>query len=102
GRIVDFKNTVLILTTNLGTKDASKSVGGLGFAGANDAMSNYDRMKQKVNDELKQHFRPEFLNRIDDIVVFHQLSPEEIVEIVDLMLTRVDAQLKNKDMGMEV
>jgi len=102
GRIVDFKNTVLILTTNLGTRDASKSVGGLGFAGSNDNVSNYDRMKQKVNDELKQHFRPEFLNRIDDIVVFHQLSEAEIVEIVDLMAARVDTQLRNKDMGMEL
>jgi ATP-dependent Clp protease ATP-binding subunit ClpC len=102
GRIVDFKNTVLILTTNLGTKDASKSVGSLGFAGANDGASNYERMKQKVNDELKQHFRPEFLNRIDDIVVFHQLSEDEIVEIVDLMSARVDTQLRNKDMTMEL
>jgi len=102
GRIVDFKNTVLILTTNLGTKDASKSVGGLGFAGSNDTVSNYDRMKQKVNDELKQHFRPEFLNRIDDIVVFHQLTEAEIVEIVDLMAARVDTQLRNKDMAMEL
>jgi ATP-dependent Clp protease ATP-binding subunit ClpC len=102
GRIVDFKNTVLILTTNLGTRDASKSVGSLGFAAANDESSNYDRMKQKVNDELKQHFRPEFLNRIDDIIVFHQLTPEEIVEIVDLMMARVDTQLRNKDMGLEL
>jgi ATP-dependent Clp protease ATP-binding subunit ClpC len=102
GRIVDFKNTVLILTTNLGTRDASKSVGSLGFAGSNDEGSNYDRMKQKVNDELKQHFRPEFLNRIDDIVVFHQLTEDEIVQIVDLMAARVDAQLRNKDMGLEI
>jgi ATP-dependent Clp protease ATP-binding subunit ClpC len=101
GRIVDFKNTVLILTTNLGTRDVSKAVG-LGFAGANDDMSNYERMKQKVNDELKQHFRPEFLNRIDDIVVFHQLTTGEITQIVDLMSARVDAQLRNKDMGLEL
>ena len=59
-------------------------------------------MKTKVQEELKQHFRPEFLNRIDDIVVFHQLSQDEIVTIVDLMLNRVDGQLKNKDMGLEV
>jgi ATP-dependent Clp protease ATP-binding subunit ClpC len=59
-------------------------------------------MKTKVQDELKQHFRPEFLNRIDDIVVFHQLSEEEIIVIVDLMLKRVDEQLRNKDMGLEV
>src|SRR5688500_15165225 len=59
-------------------------------------------MKTKVNEELKQHFRPEFLNRIDDIVVFHQLSEDEIIHIVDLMLNRVDTALKNKDMGLEL
>src|SRR5829696_8113760 len=101
GRIVDFKNTVLILTTNLGTRDIAKAVG-LGFSTGNDTASNYERMKNKVTDELKQHFRPEFLNRIDDIIVFHQLTEEEIVSIVDIMLTRVDGQLKNKDMGLEL
>src|SRR5207253_6646413 len=101
GRIVDFKNTILILTTNLGTRDISKAVG-LGFSAGNDTQSNYERMKTRVNDELKQHFRPEFLNRIDDIVVFHQLTEEEIVQIVDLMLNRVEGQLKNKDMALEV
>src|SRR6201746_264417 len=101
GRVVDFKNTVLILTTNLGTRDVSKSVS-FGLQAANDTASNYDRMKQKVNDELKQHFRPEFLNRIDDIIVFHQLSETEIVQIVDLMIARLDGQLKNKDMGLEL
>jgi ATP-dependent Clp protease ATP-binding subunit ClpC len=101
GRIVDFKNTVLILTTNLGTRDIAKAVS-LGFQAGNDTASNYERMKNRVTDELKQHFRPEFLNRIDDIIVFHQLSEEEIVTIVDIMLTRVDGQLRNKDMGLEV
>ncbi len=102
GRIVDFKNTVLIMTTNLGTRDITKAVS-LGFqSGSDQAKTDYDRMKQRVNDELKQHFRPEFLNRIDDMIVFHQLSKLEIVEIVDLMLTRVDAQLRNKDMGLEL
>jgi ATP-dependent Clp protease ATP-binding subunit ClpC len=101
GRIVDFKNTVLILTTNLGTRDVSKAVT-LGFSANNDEASNYDRMKQKVNDELKQHFRPEFLNRIDDIIVFHQLTVDEIVRIVDLMTARLDAQMRNKDMGLEL
>jgi ATP-dependent Clp protease ATP-binding subunit ClpC len=101
GRIVDFKNTVLILTTNLGTRDVSKAVS-LGFQGSNDEGSNYERMKNKVNDELKQHFRPEFLNRIDDIIVFHQLTPEEIVSIVDLMIARLDVQMRNKDMGLEL
>ncbi len=101
GRIVDFKNTVLILTTNLGTRDASKSIGTLGFA-SDTGTGDYERMKNKVNDELKQHFRPEFLNRIDDIIVFHQLTPEEIVRIVDLMVARLDTQLRNKDMGLEL
>ncbi len=101
GRVVDFKNTVLILTTNLGTRDVSKSVS-FGLQALNDTDSNYDRMKQKVNDELKQHFRPEFLNRIDDIIVFHQLTEEEIVLIVDLMVARLDVQLRNKDMGLEL
>jgi ATP-dependent Clp protease ATP-binding subunit ClpC len=101
GRVVDFKNTVLIMTTNLGTRDIAKAVG-LGFAAGNDTVSNYERMKNRVVDELKQHFRPEFLNRIDDIIVFHQLTEEEIVRIVDIMLTRVDGQLRSKDMGLEV
>jgi ATP-dependent Clp protease ATP-binding subunit ClpC len=101
GRIVDFKNTVLILTTNLGTRDVSKAVS-LGFAAANDDASQYERMKTKVNDELKQHFRPEFLNRIDDIIVFHQLTEEQIITMVDLMITRVEAQLAGKDMAIEL
>ena len=101
GRIVDFKNTVLILTTNLGTRDIAKAVG-LGFSAGNDTASNYERMKNRVTDELKQHFKPEFLNRIDDIIVFHQLTEEEIVQIVDIMAARVDAQLRNKDMGLEL
>jgi ATP-dependent Clp protease ATP-binding subunit ClpC len=102
GRIVDFKNTVLIMTTNLGTRDISKSVN-IGFQASNDEGSNYERMKQRVHDELKQHFRPEFLNRIDDIVVFHQLTQDNIIEILDkIMLPRVDGALKNKDMGLEV
>jgi ATP-dependent Clp protease ATP-binding subunit ClpC len=101
GRIVDFKNTVLIMTSNLGTRDIGKGFN-LGFQKDNDKVGAYERMKTKVQEELKQHFRPEFLNRIDDIVVFHQLSEDEIITIVDLMLARVDAQLRNKDMGLEV
>ncbi len=101
GRVVDFKNTVVIMTTNLGTRDIAKGVN-LGFADASDTQTSYERMKAKVNDELKQHFRPEFLNRIDDIVVFHQLSQGEIVEIVDLMINKLDARLKDKDMALEL
>ncbi|MEV0108768.1 ATP-dependent Clp protease ATP-binding subunit [Nocardia sp. NPDC050799] len=99
GRTVDFKNTVLIFTSNLGTSDISKAVG-LGFTQSNAEGSNYERMKLKVNDELKKHFRPEFLNRIDDVIVFHQLTTDQIVQMVDLMIARVERQLKNKDMAI--
>ena len=101
GRQVDFKNTVIIMTTNLGTRDISKSLS-LGFTNVNDALGNYERMKNKVQDELKQHFRPEFLNRIDDVVVFHQLSENEIIQIVDLMIANLESRLKAKDMGIEL
>jgi ATP-dependent Clp protease ATP-binding subunit ClpC len=101
GRVVDFKNTVIIMTTNLGTRDISKGQN-LGFAGAGDSVTGYERMKAKVQDELKQHFRPEFLNRIDDIVVFHQLTEDEIVTIVDLMVAKLDERLRDKDMGVEL
>ncbi len=101
GRVVDFKNTIIIMTTNLGTRDISKSLS-LGFANMADAQGSYERMKAKVGDELKTHFRPEFLNRIDDIVVFHQLTEQEIVKIVDLMVAHLDERLRNKDMGIEL
>ena len=103
GRIVDFKNTVLIFTSNLGTRDISKAVGmGFSNAGEQDEAAQYERMKSKVDDELKKHFRPEFLNRIDDIVVFHQLTREQIVQMVDLLMGRVRRALEGKDMGIEV
>lgn len=101
GRTVDFKNTVIIMTTNLGTRDISKSLG-LGFSAADDDLGNYERMKGKVADELKNHFRPEFLNRIDDVIVFHQLNKEQIIQIVDLMIASLDDRLKAKDMGIEL
>jgi ATP-dependent Clp protease ATP-binding subunit ClpC len=100
GRMVDFKNTIIIMTTNLGTRDISK--GSLGFTSGADQTSSYQRMKDKVTDELKQHFRPEFLNRVDDTIVFPQLSPEEIVQIVDLEVAKLDQRLKDKDMGLEL
>src|SRR5699024_7620073 len=89
GREVDFKNTIIIMTTNMGTRDISSGLQ-LGFQVERDTKTDYDRMKQKVNEELKQHFRPEFLNRVDDTIVFPQLSMEEIVKIVDLFLERLD------------
>ncbi|MEY4735518.1 MAG: hypothetical protein RL428_853 [Actinomycetota bacterium] len=101
GRTVDFKNTVIIMTTNLGTRDISKSLG-LGFSNVEDDLGNYERMKGKVADELKSHFRPEFLNRIDDVIVFHQLNKEQIIQIVDLMVASLDDRLKAKDMGIEL
>ncbi|MEI7540049.1 MAG: ATP-dependent Clp protease ATP-binding subunit [Actinomycetes bacterium] len=101
GRTVDFKNTVIIMTTNLGTRDISKSLG-LGFANSDDDQTNYERMKGKVSDELKTHFRPEFLNRIDDIIVFHQLTKDQIIQIVDLMIKNLDDRLQAKDMGIEL
>ena len=101
GRTVDFKNTVLIFTSNLGTSDISKSVS-LGFSGGNDSGTKYEKMKQKVNEEMKKHFRPEFLNRIDDIIVFHQLTKDQIIMMVDLMIGRVEKQLKAKDMELEL
>jgi ATP-dependent Clp protease ATP-binding subunit ClpC len=101
GRVVDFKNTVIIMTTNLGTRDIAKGIS-LGFSAGNDTSSSYERMKNKVNDELKSHFRPEFLNRVDDTIVFPQLTPEEIVTIVDLMIAKLDKRLRDKDMGLEL
>jgi ATP-dependent Clp protease ATP-binding subunit ClpC len=101
GRVVDFKNTVIVMTTNLGSRDISKAVN-LGFQQGSDAESGYEKMKAKVSDELKQHFRPEFLNRVDDIVVFHQLSQEEIEQIVDLLVAKIEGRLKDRDMGIEL
>jgi len=99
GRSVDFRNTVLIMTSNLGTQDLRKA--NLGFSKADEAVS-YERMKEKVNDALKQHFRPEFLNRIDDTIVFHELSKEEVTQIVDLMIKRVVKQLESQGLGLEL
>ncbi|MUL41860.1 ATP-dependent Clp protease ATP-binding subunit [Streptomonospora sp. PA3] len=101
GRNVDFKNTVIIMTTNLGTRDISKGAA-MGFAKEDDAQTNYDRMKAKVQEELKQNFRPEFLNRVDDVIVFHQLTEQEIIDIVDLMVEKLDERLKDRDMGLEL
>ena len=94
GRTVDFKNTIIIMTSNLGTKDIAKNIG---FSSL-DELDNYEKMKSKVREELKRYFRPEFLNRIDETIVFHELTVDEVKEIVDLMLDRVHTQLKNSDL----
>ncbi len=101
GRVVDFKNTVIIMTTNLGTRDIAKGLS-TGFSAGGALSTDYERMKAKVNDELKQHFRPEFLNRVDDTVVFPQLTQDEIIKIVDLMLAKLDKRLRAKDMSIDV
>ncbi len=99
GRTVDFKNTVLIMTSNLGTADLRKA--SVGFSKTSEAVT-YDRMKEKVNEALKGHFRPEFLNRIDEVIVFHELQLTEVVEIVDLMIKRVREQLEGQGIGLEL
>jgi len=101
GRVVDFKNTVIIMTTNLGTRDIAKGVQ-TGFNSGGDLVTSYERMKAKVNEELKQHFRPEFLNRVDDTVVFPQLSQDEIIQIVDLEIAKLDRRMRDRDMGLEL
>jgi ATP-dependent Clp protease ATP-binding subunit ClpC len=99
GRSVDFRNCVLIMTSNLGTQDLRKA--NVGFTKADEAVT-YERMKEKVNDALKVHFRPEFLNRIDDVIVFHELSRAEVTQIVDLMARRVRNQLESQGLGLEL
>jgi len=101
GRVVDFKNTIIIMTTNLGTRDISKGVM-TGFQSAADTKTGYERMQAKVQEELRQHFRPEFLNRVDDTVVFPQLNQEEIEEIVDLFVGRLAKRLKEREMTIEL
>ncbi len=99
GRSVDFRNTVLIMTSNLGTADLRKA--NVGFTTDDSAMS-YERMKAKVNDSLKNHFRPEFLNRIDETIVFHELSRDEVLQTVDLMTQRLVGQLEGQGLGIEI
>ncbi|MEZ5171721.1 MAG: ATP-dependent Clp protease ATP-binding subunit [Acidimicrobiia bacterium] len=99
GRTVDFKNTVIIMTSNLGTADLRKA--NVGFAAADEAVT-YQKMKDKVTEELKAHFRPEFLNRLDEIIVFSELSQEEIMEIVDLLTVRVKEQIQSQGLGLEL
>ncbi|CAM5338296.1 ATP-dependent Clp protease ATP-binding protein OS=Streptomyces antimycoticus OX=68175 GN=SANT12839_045800 PE=4 SV=1 [Streptomyces antimycoticus] len=89
------------MTTNLGTRDISKGFN-LGFAAQGDVKTGYERMKAKVNEELKQHFRPEFLNRVDDTVVFHQLTEEASSRSSTSSITKVDERLKDRDMGIEL
>ena len=105
GRKVDFRNSILVMTSNLGS-DLIKRETALGFSIKSDEAktreSSYERMKEKVMDEVKRFFRPEFLNRIDATVVFHQLSESEILSIVDLMMDQVRGELKEKKITLEL
>ena len=100
GRVVDFKNTVIIMTTNLGTRDIAR--GTMGFSLEGDDGNDYDRMKGKVNEELKKQFKPEFLNRVDDTIVFPQLKQAELLQIVDLFIKKLARRLEDRDMTIEI
>ncbi|MDT8340263.1 MAG: ATP-dependent Clp protease ATP-binding subunit [Longimicrobiales bacterium] len=100
GRVIDFKNTVLIMTSNLGARDISKG-GGLGFQ-ASDAASSYDVMQGKVRTEIERAFNPEFLNRVDDVIVFHPLSRDEIGEIVHILLRDVEKRLAEEGLSLSL
>jgi ATP-dependent Clp protease ATP-binding subunit ClpC len=101
GRTVDFKNTIIIMTSNLGTRDIAKGIG-IGFTAARDDAVTYERMKEAVNEELKKNFRPEFLNRIDEVIVFQTLTTDDVKQVVDLLMRRVEEQLKIKDVDIEL
>jgi ATP-dependent Clp protease ATP-binding subunit ClpC len=104
GRTVDFKNTLLIMTSNIGSKVIEKGGGGLGFEFSGDSVedSQYNRIKSLVNEELKQYFRPEFLNRLDEIIVFRQLNKNEVKSIAEIMLQEVFARLQDKGIKLNV
>ncbi len=100
GRVVDFKNTVIIMTTNLGSQAIAG--GPVGFQVEGNAQTTYERMKGKVDEELKRHFKPEFLNRVDDVIVFPQLNKEELRQIVGLFTKRLSERLLDRDMTVEL
>lgn len=104
GRTVDFKNTLLIMTSNIGSKVIEKGGGGLGFefSDGDASESQYNRIRSLVNEELKQYFRPEFLNRVDEIIVFRQLQKDEVKEIADIMLKEVFSRLGERGITLEV
>nr|YP_010903949.1 Clp protease ATP binding subunit [Hypnea musciformis]WCH57000.1 Clp protease ATP binding subunit [Hypnea musciformis]WCH57200.1 Clp protease ATP binding subunit [Hypnea musciformis] len=103
GRTIDFKNTLLIMTSNIGSKVIEKGGGSLGFElGESQTESQYNRIRSLVNEELKQYFRPEFLNRLDEIIVFRQLTKDEVREIADIMLKEVFERIKQQEIELEV
>ncbi|MGB3655098.1 MAG: ATP-dependent Clp protease ATP-binding subunit [Rivularia sp. (in: cyanobacteria)] len=102
GRKVDFKNTLIILTSNIGSRVIEKGGGGLGFNVEDEAEANYNRIKTLVNEELKNYFRPEFLNRLDEIIVFTQLQKDEIKEIAEILLKEVTSRLAEKEISLQM
>jgi ATP-dependent Clp protease ATP-binding subunit ClpC len=100
GRVIDFKNTVIIMTTNLGARDISRGAMGFSLEGSSD--NDYQLMKAKVNEELKRSFRPEFLNRVDETIVFPQLSQTELLQIVELFIKRLAVRLEERDLTLEL
>ena len=101
GRVVNFKNAVIIMTTNLGAREISKGVN-LGFSQAGDTVGTYEKMKERVSTELKQHFRPEFLNRVDEVIVFPPLTQDEILQMVDMMIASLESRLVDRDISIEL
>ena len=98
GRVVDFKNTIIIMTTNLGSREITR--GALGFTLEGDIQNDYQQMKARVNEELKQNFRPEFLNRVDEVIVFPQLTRDELIAIIDMFIKRLDERLDDRDLKL--
>jgi len=98
GRVVDFKNTIIIMTTNLGTREIAR--GALGFTLEGDSQNDYDQMKSRVNEELKKNFKPEFLNRVDETIVFPQLTRDELLQIIDLFISKLQLRLDERDLKL--
>src|SRR5581483_9093077 len=101
GRTVDFRNTIVIMTSNIGAKDIARNVS-FGFGTSDETGTSYEDLKDRIMGELKKVFRPEFLNRVDEVMVFHKLTKDEIKEIVDLLISRVRAQVAEHELQLEL
>ena len=101
GRTVDFRNAIVIMTSNIGASEIAKNTS-IGFTVADETGMSYDDMKNRIMSDLKKVFRPEFLNRIDEVIVFHKLAREEVREIIDLMISRVRTQVAEHELQLEL
>ncbi|HET9153600.1 MAG TPA: AAA family ATPase, partial [Solirubrobacterales bacterium] len=101
GRTVDFRNAIVIMTSNIGASEISKNTS-IGFTVSDETGMSYDDMKNRIMSDLKKVFRPEFLNRIDEVIVFHKLAKEEVKEIIDLMINRVRVQVAEHELQLEL